>query len=214
MPPPAQPPNQQPSTAPNVSAQPLPSPNVSAQPLPYPNVPAITMSAGTKANFYAITKAKRAKKPLPSPYSREPSKKTPAAAPDTPLPGTLVNCGILILKDDKFLKKLTESMKAKIEVDISQPNLYHNLQCQLWELFSAELIKKNLIHQLPDDPLQQRSLSHGTSRLPDLKTLITHLKDMKKKPEVNLIYEDVQTTFTSLETRTSLSTNVTQFPTA
>jgi hypothetical protein len=149
-----------------------------------------------KGHFFAITKAKRAKKPLPSPYSREPSKKTPAAAPDTPLAVTLVNCSILILKYDKFLKKLTASMKAKIKVDISQPNLYHNPQRQLWELFLPKLINKNLIHQLPNDPLQQTSLSHGRSRLPDLKTMIAHLKAMKKKPEVDLIYEDVQTTLT------------------
>ncbi|WAR63978.1 hypothetical protein PtB15_16B137 [Puccinia triticina] len=172
--------------------------------IPAFNAAEIQMSAGTKAHFQAIGKAKRTKKPLPAPYSRSSQQSSSKSAAEPSSQFTLINCGILILQDEKFNKKLTSTIKSMHRIEMSDPNLYFKLWSELWALFSPELIKKGLIGPLPNNPLEQTCLSHGQSRLPDLSTLLSHLEHTKKKPvQVDLIYEDL-----SSELETGITTSV------
>ncbi|EFP74487.2 alphaK I8 [Puccinia graminis f. sp. tritici CRL 75-36-700-3] len=167
----------------------------------------VPVCAGTKAHFQAVGKAKRHKTPLPSasPYSKSKKVKSSASTDDSNKK-IFINAGALVLRDEK-LKKL--AAKYSHDIDITNPNLYSQLKQELWDLFSSELIQKSMITTpLPASPLDQITLSHGESRLPNLRTLLAYISNAKKKPiPIDIIYEEPSDINTDISTRMSRSSN-------
>jgi len=166
------------------------------------------MSAGTKAHFQSIGKAKRHKNPLPAPYSKsKKDKPSTSSSNDKSSNHIMINAGVLVLCDEKFKKLASKSL---YEIDSQDPNLYEHLKQQLWGIFSPELIKKSLvITPLPTNPLSQITLSHGESRLPNLQTLLSYISKARRKPiPIDIIYEEPNDISTQLATsmNTQLST--------
>ncbi|WAR52455.1 hypothetical protein PtB15_1B897 [Puccinia triticina] len=141
--------------------------------------------AGSKAHFRNIGKAKRTKIPAPTPFSRNPL----TSATPTENSIRMLKCGIIFYQDDK--PKKTGIMSYMQQVDIRVPNLYHTLQQQLWKLFSPELIRKELVEALPNNPINCTALSANKSVLDaDTLLLLVGQSTMKKPLQIDLVYED------------------------
>ncbi|WAQ81568.1 hypothetical protein PtA15_1A910 [Puccinia triticina] len=141
--------------------------------------------AGSKAHFRNIGKAKRTKIPAPTPFSRNPL----TSATPTENSIRMLKCGIIFYQDDK--PKKTGIMSYMQQVDISVPNLYHTLQQQLWKLFSPELIRKELVEALPNNPINCTALSANKSVLDaDTLLLLVGQSTMKKPLQIDLVCED------------------------
>jgi hypothetical protein len=76
------------------------------------------------------------------------------------------------------------------KVNIHQPDMYQALQIQLWNLFSPELLRKQLVEALPKKPLEQTSLSHKKIFI-DSETLLLLLDQstLKKPVQIDLTYQ-------------------------
>ncbi|EFP83000.2 alphaK A1 [Puccinia graminis f. sp. tritici CRL 75-36-700-3] len=172
----------QPVPSTQASSQVLQVPIHASQPISHPAAlvaptPPNPACAGSNAYFRGAVKEKRRKNAAPTPYARK-SKATSQA-----------------------------STEEEHTLNIDSPNLYEDLQRRLWDLLSPELLSRQLVEMLPENPLQYTSLSHNQNVL-DLPTLLLLVKKstVKRPAHIDLTYEDPTDELpTSINTSTSTS---------
>ncbi|KAA1099842.1 Eukaryotic elongation factor-2 kinase [Puccinia graminis f. sp. tritici] len=160
--------------------------------------------AGSNAYFRGAVKEKRRKKAATTPYTRK-GKPTPQAS--TADEHTRIISGGIALYQLTKLNKNTGICSRMLPVNIDSPNLYEDLQQRLWDLLSPELLSRQLVEMLPDNPLQYTSLSHNQNvlNLPTL-LLLVQKSTVKRPAHIDLTYEDPTDEIpTSINTSTSTS---------
>ncbi|KAA1117857.1 Eukaryotic elongation factor-2 kinase [Puccinia graminis f. sp. tritici] len=160
--------------------------------------------AGSNAYFRGAVKEKRQKKAATTPYTRK-GKPTPQAS--TADEHTRIISGGIALYQLTKLNKNTGICSRMLPVNIDSPNLYEDLQQRLWDLLSPELLSRQLVEMLPDNPLQYTSLSHNQNVL-DLPTLLLLVQNstVKRPAHIDLTYKDPTDEIpTSINTSTSTS---------
>ncbi|PLW16344.1 hypothetical protein PCANC_21157 [Puccinia coronata f. sp. avenae] len=156
-------------------------------PTPTPSSIPVAEDAGSKVAFRSFGKARRTKNPASSPYSKKSSSGSKVLSNASPI--RFIKCGISFYQNDK--QKKTGIISRVQQVNIEKPNVYNSLKLQLWQLFSPDLLRKNLVDSLPDNPPEHISLSHNKSLI-DSATLLLLLEEstLKKPLQVDLMYEE------------------------